>query len=172
RDPREARVRRSDLADARQQLGRPEAADAERRLAARDAVLARRIAVDEAFAAELRFEAAEGRAQAVRRRIGVAAQPEQQEARVDAARGLAEHVDVARELRAVAVALDALADPVAHFGEALPRRAQRALVVQRDQAFERHPAHRLRVRVMAPARSLLPDPVVRLLPEAADRLAE
>src|SRR5947209_17887313 len=71
-----------DFAHPRERLDRPEAADGEGRLAARNAVGPRRVAVEEAVGAQLAVEMGESAPEARRARVGIAVDAEEEEAGV------------------------------------------------------------------------------------------
>src|SRR5438067_8177381 len=153
----------------RQILGGPEGADAESALAFGERAL---VALEERAAqAKLSPDAIERRAHPRRARLRVSVPGEEQEAGVDV--GPAEGPRVAPERAVVPELLDLAPDEVAMHGEAIDRRLLEAqFATQMDEAVERRPAHRPRMRVALALAALFPDAVIGLAPRFAHDAAE
>src|SRR5882724_8965177 len=155
-----------------ERLDRPEAADGEGRLAAGEAVGARRVAVEEVARPQRAVEVGEGAPEARPPRVDEAVDAEEEEAGVGPL--FSQDVDVAPQAVAPARGLDGVADLSALAGETLAGAAERDLppLVHRQQAVEGDPAHHLGEGMVEAPGAFLPDPFVGLPPEPAGGLAE
>src|SRR5688572_2000934 len=159
-----------DLADPRQRLDEPEAADSKGALGGIEVVGAPLVAIDERASAEAALDTVQGGPEPrVVGRLVVQARHEQQR-RVKLVS--VELADIASGAAIEAARIDRVLDLGALGGHAPPVDPEADLAIELDQPVQRDPAHKLRKGILPLFAAHFPQPVVRLSPAAADDVAE